>query len=109
MVPFDEVVRIFETRPGGLRSPATEVLINFNAGAIRRIAGYLTSTRVIAGREKTLAHMDEVCGGPWWRQEWLAYDDKDAAEEAIVFGYASGLANIPVVGVGPPTCAIARI
>jgi three-Cys-motif partner protein len=88
MVPFENVAKILETRPGGVGSPATEVLINFNAGAIRRIAGYLTSERTIAGREATLAHLDAVCGGQWWRQEWLAHEDKDAAEEAIVAGYA---------------------
>lgn len=90
LIPFYEVVKIFD-RPGGLGSPATEVLINFSAVSLRRIAGHLTSDNAIEG---TLARMDEVCGGKWWRKTWLKHlPDKDAAEEAVVGGYAKKLSE----------------
>ena len=90
VIPLQEVVRIFE-RPGGLGSPATEVLINFSAVTLRRIAGHLTSDRAVEG---TLARMDEVCGGDWWRQAWLdELPAKDDAEQAVVNGYAKELSK----------------
>lgn len=90
VIPFDEVLQIFD-RPDGLGTPATEVLINFSAVALRRIAGHLTSA---TPTEKTLARMDEVCGGDWWRQAWLdELPDKNAAEQAVVNGYAERLSK----------------
>jgi three-Cys-motif partner protein len=90
VIPFDEVAKIFD-RPGGFGAPATEVLINFSAVSLRRIAGHLTSENAIEG---TLARMDEVCGGQWWRETWLEHlPDKDAAEEAVVAGYAKRLSE----------------
>jgi three-Cys-motif partner protein len=91
MIPFEDVVKIFTRRPSGFGEPATEVLINFNASAIRRIGGYLTSPKEFAGRDLGLARMDAVCGGSWWRDDWTQHDDKDEAEEAIVRGYARRL------------------
>ncbi|MHB1164486.1 MAG: three-Cys-motif partner protein TcmP [Candidatus Nanopelagicales bacterium] len=88
LIPFDDVVKIFD-RPRGLGKPATEVLINFSASSLRRIAGHLTSEK---GLEATLVRMDEVCGGPWWREVWQAHwPDGDAAETAVVEGYAERL------------------
>ncbi|BCJ59734.1 three-Cys-motif partner protein TcmP [Micromonospora endophytica] len=90
MIPFESAARIFD-RPRYAGAPATELLINFNANAIRRIAGHLTSEN---SNEATLIRMDEVCGGDWWRKTWLdALPDRDAAEEAVVNGYASRLAK----------------
>lgn len=90
VIPFDEVVKIFD-RPGGLGSPATEVLINFSAVTLRRVAGHLTSDKAV---EATLVRMDEVCGGDWWRKAWLdALPDRDAAEQAVVNGYARKLSE----------------
>lgn len=90
VIPFEEVVRIFD-RPGGYGAPATEVLINFSAVTLRRIAGHLTSDKAV---EATLARMDEVCNGNWWRRAWLAkLPDKDAAEQAVVNGYAAKLSE----------------
>jgi len=90
LIPFDEVVRIFD-RPGGHGAPATEVLINFSAVTLRRVAGHLTSVNAV---EATLVRMDEVCGGEWWRQAWLdKLPDKDAAEQAVVYGYAAKFAE----------------
>lgn len=96
-IPISLVEQIFAARPAGPRAPATEVLINFNAGAIRRIAGHLTSEK---GNANTLARMDESCGGSWWREAWLSnLPDKDAAEQAVVAGYASALAKRAKSGV----------
>jgi three-Cys-motif partner protein len=67
LIPFNEVVRIFD-RPRGYGAPATEVLINFSAVTLRRIAGHLTSDKAV---ENTVRRMDEVCGGKWWRKAWL--------------------------------------
>jgi three-Cys-motif partner protein len=89
MFPFQKVATIWN-RPHGYGTAGTEVLINFNAGALRRIAGHLTSPNANAA---TLSRLDEACGGDWWREVWLAHDDKDAAEEAVVAGYASRLAQ----------------
>lgn len=90
VIPFDEVGAIFD-RPGGLGAPATEVLINFSAVTLRRVAGHLTSDKAV---EATLSRMDEVCGGNWWRDAWLnELPDKDAAEQAVVNGYAERLSK----------------
>ena len=88
MLPMDRVLEIF-SRPGGLGSPATEVLINFSAVALRRIAGHLASQTPSRG---TLAQMDAVCGGDWWRETWSSHmPDSTAAEAAVVQGYARRL------------------
>ena len=92
MIPFETTMNVFTQRPS--QPPATELLINFNADGLRRIAGYLTSTKAIAGRKATLAHMDDACGGDWWRQVWLDHsDDRDAAEVAVVGEYARRFAQ----------------
>lgn len=103
MVPFTEVVKVF-SRPGGLGAPATEVLINFSTVALRRIAGHLHSE---AANEATLARMDEVCAGGWWRDVWLQHAadkarssdrDREKAEEAVVAGYAERLGEAGETG-----------
>ncbi|XVV11415.1 three-Cys-motif partner protein TcmP [Actinoplanes sp. CA-131856] len=89
MIPFESAKKPW-ARPGGRGAAATEVLINFNAGAVRRIGGQLISGN---GPEATLDRMDEVCGGGWWRDTWRdAMPDRDAAEEAVVAEYARRLA-----------------
>jgi three-Cys-motif partner protein len=87
IIPMDEVATIFE-RPSGYGAPATEVLINLTAH-LRRFAGMLTSDGAV---EASLKRIDDVCGGAWWRQAWLdQLPDKDAAEAAVVTGYAERL------------------
>jgi three-Cys-motif partner protein len=87
IIPLDEVARIFD-RPRGLGTPATEVLINLSA-SLHRFAGMLTSDNPVEG---SLRRIDEVCGGSWWRKAWLdKLPDKDAAEAAVVAGYAEKL------------------
>ncbi len=89
IIPMDEVATIFE-RPGGVGHPPTEVLINLTAH-LRRFAGILTSPNPI---EASLARMDAVCGGDWWRDTWLKHlPDTDAAELAVVQGYAAKLSE----------------
>jgi hypothetical protein len=89
---FPTAARIFVERPP--RSPATELLINFNASGLRRFAGLLTSQVANEVKEKTLGRMDEVCGGQWWRQVWLEHaGNSDAAEAAVVNEYARRLAR----------------
>ena len=87
ILPLDEVARIFD-RPRGLGAPATEVLINLSA-SLRRFAGILTIAKPVEG---SLRRIDKVCGGDWWRDAWLnALPDRDAAEAAVVAGYAAKL------------------
>lgn len=96
MIPFDDAAAIFKKRPVGFGVAGTEVLINFSAVALRRIAGHLTSATPNAA---TLKRMDDVCGGDWWRDAWLEHapgkdatdEQKEAAEEAVVNGYADRL------------------
>jgi three-Cys-motif partner protein len=92
MIPFEHTEGVLAQRPK--QGPATELLINFNGSGLRRVAGALTSGKAYAGREATLARMDETCGGDWWRQVWLDHgDDKEKAEEAVVVGYAQLLSQ----------------
>lgn len=87
IIPLDQVARIFK-RPSGYGVPATEVLINLTAH-LRRFAGILTSADPVEG---SLRRMDAVCGGAWWRETWtMNLPDKDAAELAVVQGYAERL------------------
>ncbi|RAO34351.1 hypothetical protein PSN13_03218 [Micromonospora saelicesensis] len=104
MVPFELAVTAFTSRTRGYGAPATELLINFNATGLRRIAGHLTSPK---GSEATLRAMDEVFGGSEWRQIWLEHaadrnasdEDRAAAEEAVVNEYAGRFAKAARCGV----------
>ncbi|MBD2891369.1 hypothetical protein amrb99_02740 [Actinomadura sp. RB99] len=101
MIPFEDVRKIL-MRPTGVGMP-TEVLINFSTIALRRIAGHLTSSNA---NEATLRRMDGVCDGDWWRSAWLdeaptkEADDRqrEAAEEAVVKGYATRLSSAAKAG-----------
>lgn len=89
LVTLPEVVSLMN-RPKGDAAP-TELLLNFSATSLRRIAGHLTSAN---GIEATLRRMDDVCGGAWWRQTWRDHlPDRVAAEEAVVSGYMGRLAQ----------------
>lgn len=102
MIPFVIISKVLSTRRNVVGA-ATEVLINFSTIGLRRIAGLLTSN---GPNEATLARMDEVCGGAWWRAEWLKHAptkdatdaQKIAAEEAVVNGYAARLGKVGSTG-----------
>ncbi|MET9478033.1 MULTISPECIES: hypothetical protein [unclassified Streptomyces] len=48
---------------GATGRDATEVLLNFNANAVRRIGGLLVSSKEPKGKRATLKAMDAACGG----------------------------------------------
>ncbi|MEV0090076.1 three-Cys-motif partner protein TcmP [Streptomyces sp. NPDC050738] len=73
---------------GATGRDATEVLLNFNANAVRRIGGLLTSTKEPRGKQATLQAMDAACGGDWWRDEFLDSADNREAVERIAGGFA---------------------
>jgi three-Cys-motif partner protein len=84
---FDDLVNKIYARPHGNYSPGTEILVNFSAEAVRRIGGRLKEAQGAAGREATLARMDAVCGGVWWREIYLHASSPELAAEAIANGY----------------------
>ncbi|MFE7229168.1 three-Cys-motif partner protein TcmP [Streptomyces sp. NPDC001231] len=76
-------------RPAGATGrDATEVLLNFNANAVRRIGGVLRSTKETKSKEATLVAMDSACGGGWWRDEFMQAADNREAVQRIAEGYA---------------------
>ncbi|MYV41073.1 three-Cys-motif partner protein TcmP [Streptomyces sp. SID1328] len=76
------------TRQGSTGRHATEVLLNFNANAVRRIGGLLTSTKHSPGKPATLSAMDAACGGDWWRKEFLDSANNTEAVNRITEGFA---------------------
>jgi three-Cys-motif partner protein len=102
MISFGAVEKVLTSRPNTVGA-ATEILINFSTIGLRRIAGMLTSPNPTAA---TLARMDAVCGGDWWRAEWLKHaptkdateEQKIAAEESVVAGYAARLGRVGKTG-----------
>ncbi|MFD8154472.1 MULTISPECIES: three-Cys-motif partner protein TcmP [unclassified Streptomyces] len=72
---------------------ATEVLLNFNANAVRRIGGLLTSPKDTPGKPATLRAMDAACGGSWWREEFLASQNNTEAVRRITTGFADRVAR----------------
>lgn len=86
---FDDVCRIMRSRP----NVPTEVLINFSAEAVRRFWGRLTRNPPGSpGREATLARMDAVCGGEWWREVSENSETAEEASQLIAKGYLGHLA-----------------
>ena len=86
---FDDLVTKIYGRPNFQYAPATEVLMNFSAGAVRRIGGYLRSPKSFAGKTKTLEGMDRFCGGDWWRQAYLDAGSPERATTVIATEYQS--------------------
>ncbi|MEW2086096.1 three-Cys-motif partner protein TcmP [Streptomyces sp. NPDC005283] len=87
---FDALTRqIFGTRTerGATGRPATEVLLNFNANAVRRIGGLLTSGKDTPNKPAILSAMDTACGGTWWRDVYLASSDNPEAVARITQGF----------------------
>lgn len=71
---------IFRQRPGGPRTPATEMLFRVDAGALRRNLGVYRSTSTHPGREGQIRSVDTLAGGTWWRDG----DDGIRAGEAFL-------------------------
>jgi three-Cys-motif partner protein len=89
LIPFEDVVALMNRT--GVVVYATELLLNFNASSLRRIAGHLTSDKAVAA---TLQRMDEICGGEWWREAWMSRPpDRQDAEGAVIEGYMNRLTN----------------
>lgn len=86
-VTFGDIVNKIFGRPFGPGEPATEVLLNFSADAVRRIGGLLENGEEAPGRDKTLARLDAVVGGDWWRDLYRAAGSPEAASEAIAERY----------------------
>ncbi|MDF0528584.1 three-Cys-motif partner protein TcmP [Tsukamurella sp. 8F] len=74
--------------------PRTEVLLNFNAGLIRRAGGQFKKGQLDLGG---VAQADRVCGGEWWRDVAIrAHEDSggqnwESAAEAVAHEYARRL------------------
>ncbi|WP_369212447.1 three-Cys-motif partner protein TcmP [Streptomyces flavofungini] len=87
--------KVFGSRPGrgATGRDATEVLLNFNANAVRRIGGYLRSTKVFPAKEAGLAALDTACGGDWWRHEHQASQDNREAVRRIAREFAKRVGN----------------
>ncbi|WP_405801101.1 three-Cys-motif partner protein TcmP [Streptomyces halstedii] len=94
--------RIFGSRRAS-RQP-TEVLLNFNANAVRRIGGLLTSTKHTPGKPATLRALDMACGGDWWREEFLDSRDNAEAVGRITRGFARRVGR--AVGAGSWTVGV---
>ncbi|WP_037845769.1 three-Cys-motif partner protein TcmP [Streptomyces sp. NRRL F-6628] len=94
--------RIFGSRRAS-RQP-TEVLLNFNANAVRRIGGLLTSRRDTPGKPATLRALDVACGGDWWREEFLDSRDNAEAVRRITRGFAGRVGR--AVGAGSWTVGV---
>ncbi len=94
--------RIFGSRCAS-RQP-TEVLLNFNANAVRRIGGLLTSRKNTPGKPATLRALDVACGGDWWREEFVNSADNAEAVGRITRGFARRVGR--AVGAGSWTVGV---
>lgn len=92
-ITFDDVVGKIFGRPAGSGSPATEVLLNFSSDAVRRIGGLIANGDNAPGRDKTLARLDAVVGGDWWRALYSSAGSPEAASEAIASRYLEELCS----------------
>jgi len=61
-IPFSLMTRLLN-RTAPRHQPSTEVLLNFNHAAIRRIGGHLRSE---SGNKATIRRLDDAVGGAWW-------------------------------------------
>ncbi|HXT46081.1 MAG TPA: three-Cys-motif partner protein TcmP [Pseudonocardiaceae bacterium] len=66
---FAQVEEIFRQRPGGLGTPATEILFRVDASALRRTLGVYRSDKPNPARDKQLQRIDTLAGGTWWRDQ----------------------------------------
>lgn len=89
--PMASVVKLMK-RPRDARGrPQTELLINFSDPMVRRIGGLLTTSKPQDRDVTTLARMDAVCGGRWWRSEYRQAVSTTAGVATVVAGYRQRL------------------
>ena len=72
---------LFKATLGRPRPARTEILLNYNIEAIRRIGGHL-STPDRPGAEKSLQRVDASLGGTWWRSVFQENRQKDPEKSA---------------------------
>ncbi|MGO4635032.1 three-Cys-motif partner protein TcmP [Streptomyces sp. 2RAF24] len=102
-ITFDALTQqIFGSRRAS-RQP-TEVLLNFNANAVRRIGGLLSSNKNTPGKPATLRALDAACGGDWWQEEFLDSKDNAEAVDRITEGFARRVGR--AVGAGSWTVEV---
>jgi three-Cys-motif partner protein len=90
-LPMSSVIKLMN-RPLGPRGRLqTEVLINFSDIMIRRIGGLLTTSKPHPRDSTTLAKMDAVCGGRWWRSAYADASLPAAGVRVVVDGYRQRL------------------
>ncbi|MFG2600676.1 three-Cys-motif partner protein TcmP [Streptomyces sp. NPDC048462] len=94
--------KIFGSRRAG--GQPTEILLNFNANAVRRIGGLLTSKKDTPGKPATLKALDDACGGDWWQQEFLDSANNSEAVDRITRGFARRVGQF--VGAGAYTVEV---
>ncbi|MEU7553162.1 three-Cys-motif partner protein TcmP [Streptomyces sp. NPDC044571] len=94
--------RIFGSRRAG--GQPTEVLLNFNANAVRRIGGLLTSDKDNPRKPATLKALDDACGGDWWQQEFLDSANNPEAVDRITDEFAKRVGK--AVGAGSWTVEV---
>lgn len=88
---FDELRHVLSiARPSS--GPSTELMVNFSANAVRRIGGLLQSP-MTDQRIKTLAALDDVCGGAWWRQIFIEHERNEVRVQLIADEWAKRLAQ----------------
>lgn len=90
-LPFSDITEQIFGRPNYQYAPATEVLMNFSADAVRRIGGRLKEADDAPGRGATLRRMDDACGGDWWRDLYAEADSPEQANERIASTFAERL------------------
>jgi len=90
-LPFTDIADRIFGRPYYQYAPATEVLLNFSAEAVRRIGGRLKEKEDAPGRAATLARMDAACGGDWWRELYVEAESPEQANERIASKFATKL------------------
>lgn len=77
-IPFDAMTGLVN-RNAPRHQPPTEVLLNFNHAAVRRIGGHLRSP---SGNEATIRRLDDAVGGTWWH-EAFEQTEKDVVRFVI--------------------------
>jgi three-Cys-motif partner protein len=90
-LPPQSLVRLMNRSRDRQGRPQTELLLNFSDPMVRRTGGLLTSQNQQMHDQVTLARMDQVCGGDWWRKAYTVAGSNTAGVQAVVSGYCQRL------------------